>query len=552
MHLLTCTRAFALLLAVLLVGVSVEAQHAPAPATRPATAPATRPARLPAMDDEVADRLGPRFTSRSAGISFRPPAFGKPDRRLTGSADRIVRFGEAEGGSVLVVSRKFFPQKTVLIGDDAPALRRPGEARAAVGVLDELARQLRANDVNTQVLRKELVHIGPYDVGLLATRFIRPGSRDAFFRQHAMVRAHEQLYYVFDLTTPSGWSASDKPDAVDPQEKLAVRVFEAMLDSVQLIDTTPVEQDVAERRIRSRSLMITLGQRLQDSVAARTIDVPQDPQPQAATYLRILKGGKDVGYKYMAEFLGARRGEGGVYVSFFEFEQGDKGMKYETAGEMFSTLRPLDKNVREEWVTIRKEIAEGGKARAFSEYGSSKKRTAVVRDDQDGAQRIAADGERAARMGEFYTLTVRQISHAGARPLTWDLSPFYLPQTMSHILPRLLPLNEPRTYAFAAWMPSAPAVVSRFLDVEPERNVRFNGQTIRAVRIKDRLGYEGDPTYHYFQEGQYLGSWTESADVTVLVSDAASLKRLWPTGRLGRPENLLDEPEPAPERAARE
>ena len=546
MHLLT--RTFGLSLTLLLAAVPAHAQP------KPATAPATRPALEPLDADDISEKLGPRFTSRSAGISFRPPAFGKADRRLTNNADLIVKFGETEGNSVLVVSRKFFPHKTVLLADDM-APRRVGEAKANFGVLDELARQLRANDANTQILNKEVIHLGPYEVGTLATRIIQPGRREVFFRQHAMIRAHEQLYYVFDLTTPSGWSPNDKPDAVDPDEKLAVRIFEAMLDTVQLIDTTPVENEVADRRIRTRNLMISIGQRMHDSVSARTANVPGDEQPHAATYLRVLKAGKDVGYKYTAEFLGARRGEGGVYVSFFEFEQAEKGKKLETASEMFSTLRPLDKNVREEWVTIRHEIAADGKVAAVSEYGSSKKRTAVVRDDEGGGERVGARGvDAAARMGEFYTLSVRQIAHSGARPLTWDLSPFYLPQTMSHVLPRLLPLNEPRGYAFAAWMPSAPAVVSRFLDVEPERDVKFNGQVVRAVRVKDRLGYEGEPTYHYFRDGQYLGSWTESSDVTVVVSDAATLKKLWPNGRLGRPKDVLDEPEPAPapERAARE
>ena len=39
-----------------------------------------------------------------------------------------------------------------------------------------------------------------------------------------------------------------------------------------------------------------------------------------------------------------------------------------------------------------------------------------------------------------------------AEPVTRTLPPFYLPQALGHLLPRLVPLKEPKSYMFASWV----------------------------------------------------------------------------------------------------
>src|SRR5207244_930383 len=102
------------------------------------------------------------------------------------------------------------------------------------------------------------------------------------------------------------------------------------------------------------------------------------------------------------------------------------------------------------------------------------------------------------RQAETYTLQVTHVGKQGnAQPVKRDLPPFYLPQPIEHLLPRVFPLREPKTYLFATYVSEKREVMLRYVEVEEERDVTLDGKKVRAVSINDRIGLEGSVTTHY-------------------------------------------------------
>lgn len=528
-----------LFLSAFLVPALVQAQS-----TRPA-APSTRPTARPADDDDIADRLAPRFTSRVGAISFRPPLGGTVDRRISENPDLVARFTDGDEKWSLLVSRKFFSRPTKLVGVDDPRTANIDESKTDPGVVDALVTQLRTNDVNAQLLRQQKTQVSGRETGFVALRFTNAKTGQVWFRQHAVIQVNDQLFYIFDFTTPSTWTTEDKD--VDPAEKIAADLFDLIIDSVEMLDWRPLLAERDDRLFRTRAMLVNLPAKIEKSVEARTQDVPEDPVPHAQTYLLLQKDGKDVGYGYLAEWIGSRAGEKGVFVASLIHKEIEKGTVVETASEMFSELK--SRQAREEWMSVTR-IDKDKQTEHFSEYGSSKVRRGVVRDDAEGTQAVGdrKEPERAmARTTEFHTLEVRQISRGGARPITRDLPQYYVPVALANQLPRMLPLHEPKGYLIAAWEGGIPAVVLRYLDVEAVREIRFAGTSQKLITVRERLGLEGDPTLHYFSEdGRYIGSITESLGMSMVVTTEAVLKKTFPDARLGRPQLLTPPKTEAP------
>src|SRR5207249_905931 len=66
---------------------------------------------------------------------------------------------------------------------------------------------------------------------------------------------------------------------------------------------------------------------------------------------------------------------------------------------------------------------------------------------------------------DVYTLNVQTVGQrASVPPLKQDLPPWYLPQAMSHLLPRLLPLRSPKTFMFAVYVADSRKVMHRYVD----------------------------------------------------------------------------------------
>jgi hypothetical protein len=106
-----------------------------------------------------------------------------------------------------------------------------------------------------------------------------------------------------------------------------------------------------------------------------------------------------------------------------------------------------------------------------------------------------------------------------------------------------VPVDQPKKYLFAVYVPDVRKVMHRYLDVGEEKRVKFGGETIRAVAITDRIGVEGSITTHYMSpDGQYLGSENADTGITVLPTSEAKLLEIWKDADLTRPADVKPDP----------
>ncbi|HEV8292683.1 MAG TPA: hypothetical protein VGP94_12205, partial [Tepidisphaeraceae bacterium] len=285
-----------------------------------------------ADEEDVRDRLGERFTSQGRGISFRPPIGGAQIKRTPIGTD-IVRYSAADEKWALNVSMLTFEKPAKLLSVDNPATPED-ESKTKPGILQQIVQQLQQNNVSTEVLRQDVVNVGKIDVGMLALRYAQGGQ--PVLRQQAIVQRNDQLFYVLDFTSPSGHTPADKPDVEDPAERMAVDIFAAVVDSVQLLDQKALLADEEERLYRTRALLVNLPKRIEGAI------MPEQ-------YFRVMQGGKDIGWMFVAEELGERQGENGFFVASLSEATAEKNLKVQVASEMFCSLNL--KKAREAWVT---------------------------------------------------------------------------------------------------------------------------------------------------------------------------------------------------------
>ena len=85
-----------------------------------------------------------------------------------------------------------------------------------------------------------------------------------------LVRGSDRLYFVISLTSPgaqtppnaaggagAGGPETDQPE--DPGERQAVETFQAVLDTVELLDQRPIRRDQDDRMYASLAFYVGLG-----------------------------------------------------------------------------------------------------------------------------------------------------------------------------------------------------------------------------------------------------------------------------------------------------
>ena len=111
------------------------------------------------------------------------------------------------------------------------------------------------------------------------------------------------------------------------------------------------------------------------------------------------------------------------------------------------------------------------------------------------------------------------------------------------LLPRLLPVREPKRFMFATYVEEARAVMLRYIDVGAPQRVTLGGESMRAIPIKDRLGLEGSVTTHYVtSDGAYVGSENADNGIVVLPSTEEALLKIWKDANFSRPADAKEPP----------
>jgi hypothetical protein len=476
---------------ILFAGVLLMAAADVGAQTLPTTSkdrPVSRPAKL----------LGETFESAAAGITFSAPAGCREIRKGPGDAELVEYVDEAAQWDL----------KVALWTTDAPLplKRDPQKSDAPPGLMDSTLDQTRLANPGARVLRDEITATPQGKIGRLAFRYTVGTQRR--LTQIALVQKSPQLYYIFNLTTPG---ASDGPghEPSAAQEQRAVETFGKIVDSIHLLDRSKIRQDQVERLFRTRALF---GQWTLARI--KSILIPRQ-------WLRVVRDGHDVGYSYLVERPERRGNSDGMTIGIRSRLVKEDGGRIDTESWLYANI---DRE-HGSWSTgVRVSDAKGKLVAYGTEIGAS---------DQ------TIDGHR---------LTVKTISKsADTEPVKRDLPPWYLPQAFSRLLPRLLPLNEARTYLFANYVSDKREVMSRYVEVLAPKVVSFNGHERQAVTIHDRYGLEGTITTHYFTpEGTYLGSETitqksdgqgvsRPTQLLILPSTEKELLKIWSHADLSEP-----------------
>ncbi len=518
-----------------------------------------RPGATIAPTTNPGDLLGKFYENQSAGIELRPPVNCKFVGRVDG--DHIAEWQDETNSWTLKLSRVELtesprPLTTEKVGNT--------EIEGLLEItVDNLKRELPKGlivhqDVSTfgEGVAKDLKKKDPYskpNLGMVAIRYTEAGKRR--LTQQALFQASQYLYYVLTLTTPGNKSTEENPPE-DPKERLAVETFGQMVDSVKLLDRVKIRRDQEERLYRTRSFFVNLtGSKLRAAL------VPEQ-------WFRVLKDGKDVGYTYIVEEKAA------------DIPRPSRHKADEPADKSEIMSKPDVHPGEDILIGIRSRITLDG-VRADKTTGPIQTdsetwlfttadcrhedwTSAVIVDDglkntkkqfveEFGASdRHMINNGNGVRQGR--TLEVQQISNAiNAAPISRDLSPWFLPQGIGHLLPRIISPKEPKTYMFAIFVSEAREVMERYIDVGRPDDFMLNGQRIHAIPIMDRIGLEGSVTTHYVSatpdaDGRYtsLGSENKTTHITTLATDAPTLQKIWSDVNLSRPR-LPERPAGAPQ-----
>jgi hypothetical protein len=273
----------------------------------------------------------------------------------------------------------------------------------------------------------------------------------------------------------------------------------------------------------------------------------------------MVKDGKDIGYTYIVEEIGRdlpRHGQRDALQSADSPEGVVIGMRSRTLPEPGVQIdaeswawASFDRR-HEKFHTSSGQLKQPDKfPEVFREIGWCDTLTRLVKDEGllPGQERIGKDRAGAdrnqppVRQTEVTSLHVNFSGKSKAsEPIDRDLPPFYVPQAIGQLLPRVLARMSPgKTYLFAVYNSSSREVMMRYVDVGEEQTAELDGQRVRAILVRDRIGLEGVPTTHYIApDGKYLGSVNPDQKITILPTDAATLERLWKDANLTRPSEV--------------
>jgi hypothetical protein len=479
------------------------------------------PTPIPGLTDKLdldpkksSDLLGEPFESQVAGIVFRPPAGSKAVKQT--DQDHVVDYVDEDRHWILKVTRARLAQGMAL-----QSVKEAGRER--VGLLDYTVADVLKEHPAAEVLRQEIINVGEHGVGMSALRFNIGSQR--YLRQQAIFQADEQLYYVFNLTTPA--AKEGRPED-NPNERQAAETFRAMIETIELLDRKWIRTDQVNRLFRTRALFtdwqFKSGKRIKDAIVKEA-------------WLRLIRDGKDIGYSYVSEeFVEGKdvksnpgRAFDGILINVRSRTM-EGANQVDIGSQMFSSL---DRK-HEDWANVVNVVNNKGlkneDKKQTSEYGFSELRMTrkIDRDaPRDPKDLKAPPGHDVESYKLSVTRPVRD-KDTMSKPEYYTPSPWYIPAAASAMLPRLLPLNRPVTYLFQSYVSDQREVMHRYVDVGFEKDVQLGGRTVRAIPISDRIRLEGMATVHYMSpDGVYLGSVNDEAKIVILPTDKATLEKIW-------------------------
>ncbi len=496
-------------------------------------------------DPDATNLLGSTFKSIAVGLEFRAPVNAVETKQAGG--EEIVQYSNEAKRWVLKVNHLTFNEPIAMAYHQV-------DGHDVNGLLEETVEQLKTNSQGIDIKRQEVVRTGQLDIGMIAGRY-NIGTEGnlalvALVRQTPLDGNVDaaRVYYSFNLTAVVDKKIVDVEK--DPAAQYAVKMFQQVLDSIRLLDQSQLREDQEDRLFRTRSLFVVLNQSKLRSTLARE------------QWLRLIRDGKDIGYTYVVEETGRdlpRSGrktqqggvgadDEGVLIGVRSRTLPESGVQVDAESWMWCSF---DRR-HEKWSNVAVINNPRTGKEAVGDLGSSDAAMRIVDDVEKGETykdrngRPRTDKEQpAVRQVESMMLNVTHIGREkNHEPITRQLPPFYIPQAISHLLPRLVRDHLGSTYMFATYNSDTREVMMRYVDVGHLTTVDLAGQSVTAVPVKDRLGLEGSVTTHYVSpQGKYLGSMNPDSKILILASDATTISKLWKDADLSRPRDIDAIPE---------
>jgi hypothetical protein len=487
------------------------------------------------------------FEDPAAGIGFIPPVGMK--EILGAPGDVIVRYVDDDRHWVLTVSRMTFDRPVRLLN---PAATHPVNSllKTSKGILDLSADQLKLDAPGAEIFREDVITAGSMDVGMLAARYTL--GVQTSLTQQAYFRMDDENFYLFNLTVPAP-RKGELGD--DPSIQSAVSTFTNMLDTVHLLEQTSVREEQEDRLMHTRTLFVNWTPEKIKSALIKE------------QWLRIVRDGHDVGYCYVVEDVGRdlprpghpesefAGGQDGALIGMRSRTVPKPGIQVDSESWLWVSFdRKHEKWSNNTYVNKGKDMNGKPQIDRSGDVGSSDAEEETVFDkdlvghpEQIGPNPDDVDKEQPPyRRVEVEILNAESFgNNQPGQPFIQKLPVFYIDQALAHLLPRLVPRNEPNKYMFASYVPEKRAVMARYVDVGIEQEVTIGGRPVMAVPVRDRIGLEGSITTHYIgASGQYLGSSSPDTKIEILPTDAATLQHIWSNADLSRPSAVPDVPLP--------
>jgi hypothetical protein len=262
----------------------------------------------------------------------------------------------------------------------------------------------------------------------------------------AVVQVSRSRRFVVELTGPA--------EQAQPLEA----TFAAVLNSFEvLID--PNQEGVLQRASQA-------GERLLREVAASGLA----EHLVGERYYRFVKDGKDVGYVAITEEPYAFRYRPGVHI-------GEQGWLFDDPPggiQKFQTDLFVANDLRNErWASRVQQVLPA---------------------DPNQPRRCLATSEQG--LGQQDKLVVSFAADApGQQPANkvFELPSDYLPQVLTRILPRFLPLDSRGIYAFTCYDSQGHCLVTRRYDLVGQDSIDVAGSAVAGYRIEDRQGVAAEP-----------------------------------------------------------
>ena len=332
------------------------------------------------------------------------------------------------------------------------------------------------------------------------------------YRLYGIVPLNQRMSLAFIYTDDYDRRAAARP------------LFDDVLESIRLLDQRAGLGGL--RKALDRGAVLTTELREADLVP-----VLVDHQ----WFLLEGRAGGVVGYLHVRESAGRKAGAGGVWIKEDGFvklasRRREGGGNAEAIGlqrNQGQAIVPLDnlRIMRNRFFVSDRQFRESWTQEVRWISGTSETERAG---DEAMAVRDYLQGERVGLGDEEGRLVVAYTPGPGAPELTdapvLKVPPYYISEATVRLLPRLIGIDKPLTYAFASFARSRNGLTTRIYRIVGPEQITINRVEWDAVRIEDRVGLDGTPRVMWVDRKGRLLKAGVAGGIVLRISDEREVR----------------------------